>query len=288
MNLCNRSDVQTLLARHGFRFSKSMGQNFLMDAAVPVRIAEAAGLSSSVGVLEIGPGVGALTVELAQRAGQVTAVELDRALLPLLAETLAPYPNADVIHGNILQQDLRELTARAFPGLTPVVCANLPYNITSPVLTHLIEAGCFRRITVMVQREVALRICAAPGTADYGAFSVYVQYHMHPELLFDVPPESFLPAPKVTSSVITMTPYETRPVCVQNEALFFRVVKAAFGQRLKTLPNALLAAFGGQITKSDLQQILSACGLPPDIRGERLGLSAFAAVTEQIQSALSV
>lgn len=288
MNLCNRSDVQALLARHGFRFSKSMGQNFLMDAAVPVRIAEAAGLSSSVGVLEIGPGIGALTVELAQRAGRVTAVELDRALLPLLAETLAPYPNTDVIHGNILQQDLRELIARVFPGLTPVVCANLPYNITSPVLTHLIEADCFRRITVMVQREVALRICAAPGTADYGAFSVYMQYHMQPELLFDVPPESFLPAPKVTSSVITMTPYETKPVSVQNETLFFRVVKAAFGQRRKTLPNALLAAFGGQLTKSDLQQILSACGLPLDIRGERLDLAAFAAVTEQIQSALSV
>ncbi|MBQ1351617.1 MAG: 16S rRNA (adenine(1518)-N(6)/adenine(1519)-N(6))-dimethyltransferase RsmA [Oscillospiraceae bacterium] len=288
MNLCNRSDVQALLARHGFRFSKSMGQNFLMDAAVPVRIAEAAGLSSSVGVLEIGPGIGALTVELTQRAGRVTAVELDRALLPLLAETLAPYPNTDVIHGNILQQDLRELIARVFPGLTPVVCANLPYNITSPVLTHLIEADCFRRITVMVQREVALRICAAPGTADYGAFSVYMQYHMQPELLFDVPPESFLPAPKVTSSVITMTPYETKPVSVQNETLFFRVVKAAFGQRRKTLPNALLAAFGGQLTKSDLQQILSACGLPLDIRGERLDLAAFAAVTEQIQSALSV
>ena len=287
MNLCNRSDVQALLARHGFRFSKSMGQNFLMDPAVPVRIAESAGLSPSVGVLEIGPGIGALTVELAQRAGHVTAVELDRALLPLLDETLAPYPNTEVISGNILQQDLKELTSRALPGLAPVVCANLPYNITSPVLSHLIEAGCFQRITVMVQREVALRICAAPGSADYGAFSVYVQYHMQPALLFDVPPESFLPAPKVTSSVITMTPYDTRPVSVQDEALFFRVVKAAFGQRRKTLANALHAAFGSRLSKPELQQILSACSLPGDIRGERLDLAAFAAVTAQIQAALS-
>lgn len=287
MNLCNRSDVQALLARHGFRFSKSMGQNFLMDPAVPVRIAEAAGLSPSVGVLEIGPGIGALTVELARRAGRVAAVELDRALLPLLAETLAPYPNTEVISGNILQQDLKELANRALPGLAPVVCANLPYNITSPVLSRLIEAGCFGRITVMVQREVALRICAAPGSADYGAFSVYVQYHMQPELLFDVPPDSFLPAPKVTSSVITMTPYDTKPVCVQEEALFFRVVKAAFGQRRKTLLNALHAAFGSQLAKPELQKIIASCGLPGDIRGERPDLAAFAAVTEQIQAALS-
>lgn len=287
MNLCNRLDVQALLSRHGFRFSKSMGQNFLMDPSVPIRIAEAAGLDGSVGVLEIGPGIGALTVELAKHAGHVTAVELDRSLLPLLAETLAPYPNTNVVNGNILDVNLKELVSSSFPGLTPVVCANLPYNITSPVLSALVDAGCFQRITVMVQREVALRICARAGTSDYGAFSVYMQYHMQPELLFDVPPESFLPAPKVTSSVVTMTPHKLPPAFVEDETLFFKVVKAAFGQRRKTLLNALHSVFGSHLSKSDLQQMLASCGLPLDIRGERLDIPAFAALTANLQSALS-
>lgn len=233
MNLCNRLDVQALLSRHGFRFSKSMGQNFLMDPSVPIRIAEAAGLDGSVGVLEIGPGIGALTVELAKYAGHVTAVELDRSLLPLLAETLAPYPNTNVVNGNILDVNLKELVSSSFPGLTPVVCANLPYNITSPVLSALVDAGCFQRITVMVQREVALRICARAGTSDYGAFSVYMQYHMQPELLFDVPPESFLPAPKVTSSVVTMTPHKLPPAFVEDETLFLRWSKPPSGNGVK-------------------------------------------------------
>ncbi|MGI6498535.1 MAG: 16S rRNA (adenine(1518)-N(6)/adenine(1519)-N(6))-dimethyltransferase RsmA [Oscillospiraceae bacterium] len=287
MNLCSRPDVQALLSRHGFRFSKSMGQNFLMDPSVPVRIADASGLDSSVGVLEIGPGIGALTVELAKRAGRVTAVELDRSLLPVLSETLAPYPNATVVSGNILSVNLKELVSSSFPCLTPVVCANLPYNITSPVLSALIDSGCFQRITVMVQKEVALRICAGAGTASYGAFSVYAQYHMEPELLFDVPPESFFPAPKVTSTVITMTPHKTPPAQVEDEAFFFKVVRAAFGQRRKTLVNALSAVFGSRFSKADLQRAIVSCGLPADIRGERLDIPAFAALASHLQGVRS-
>ena len=287
MNLCNRLDVQALLSRHGFRFSKSMGQNFLMDASVPIRIAQAAKLDSETGVLEIGPGIGALTVELAKHANQVVAVELDRTLLPLLKETLAPYPNIQVVNGNILHLNLKELVSSSFPGLTPVVCANLPYNITSPILSALIDSKCFHRITVMVQKEVALRICAQAGTSDYGAFSVYVQYYMQPELLFDIPPGSFLQAPKVTSSVITMILRQTPIAHVKDEGFFFKVVKAAFGQRRKTLLNALTSTFGNQLSKDQLRQILQSCEIPLDIRGERLDIPVFAALADKMQAALT-
>ena len=195
MDLCNEKDIRALLARHGFRFSKSMGQNFLIEGWVPRDIAEASGADQTTGVLEIGPGIGPLTVQLARRAAKVAAVELDRALYPILDETLAPYDNVEVVPGDVMKLDLAALAADKFSGLTAIACANLPYNITTPVLTALIQAGCFASITVMIQREVALRICAAPGTADYGAFSVFCQYHTAPELLFEVPPECFLPAP---------------------------------------------------------------------------------------------
>ena len=200
MDLCNEKDIRALLGRHGFRFSKSMGQNFLIEGWVPRDIAEASGAGPDTGVLEIGPGIGPLTVQLARRAAKVAAIELDRTLYPILAETLAPYPNAEVVPGDAMKLDLAALVSDKFSGLTAIACANLPYNITTPVLTALIEAGCFASITVMIQREVALRICAAPGSSDYGAFSVFCQYHTQPELLFEVGPECFLPAPKVTSS----------------------------------------------------------------------------------------
>ena len=171
------------------RFSKSMGQNFLIQSWVPQDIAVASGAGEGTGVLEVGPGIGPLTRELAKRADKVVSVELDRSLLPILEETLAECPNAEVCPGDILKTDIPALVGEKFSGLTPLACANLPYNITTPAITALIEAGCFKTITVMIQREVARRICAAPGTADYGAFSVFCQYHTRPELLFDVPPE---------------------------------------------------------------------------------------------------
>ena len=241
MNLCDYNTIRDLLARHGFHFSKSMGQNFLIDPEVPRRIAEASGADAGCGVLEIGPGIGPLTAELAQRAGKVVAVELDRALLPVLAETMAPYPNVEVVPGDVLKLDLTAIAAEKFQGLTPIVCANLPYNVTSPILEKLVESPCFTAFTVMIQREVAHRICAAPGSPDYGAFSVFCQYHAHTELLFDVPPDCFLPAPKVTSSVLRMVP-KSPPAEVDDETHFFRVVRAAFAQRRKTLANSLSAS----------------------------------------------
>ena len=191
MDLCDIGQIKALLARHGFRFSKSMGQNFLIADWVPREIAKASGAGPGSGVLEVGPGIGCLTRELAQRAGRVVSVELDKALPPILAETLADCPNAQVVSGDILKTDIPALVEERFPGLAPIACANLPYNITTPVVTALLEAGCFTSVTVMIQREVAKRICAAPGTADYGAFSVYCQYYTDPEILFEVPPDCF-------------------------------------------------------------------------------------------------
>ena len=282
MDLCNIQDIKALLARHGFRFSRSMGQNFLIESWVPRDIAEASGAGPGTGVLEVGPGIGPLTRELARRADRVVSVELDRSLLPILAETLAGCPNAQVCPGDILKTDIPGLVRERFAGLTPLACANLPYNITTPAITALIEAGCFASITVMIQREVARRICAAPGTADYGAFSVFCQYYTRPELLFDVPPECFLPAPKVTSSVLRMVPCPPPPE-VDNEAHFFRVVRAAFAQRRKTLVNSLSAALGTQLSKEELVSRVLSCSLPENIRGERLSISDFAALSKALR-----
>lgn len=278
MDLCDLRVIRDLLGRHGFHFSKSMGQNFLIDASVPQEIAHASGADERCGVLEIGPGIGPLTVQLSCLAGSVVAVELDRTLLPVLEETLSGCGNVEVISGDVMKLDLAALAAEKFSGLTPLVCANLPYNITTPVLTALVEAGCFASITVMIQREVARRICAAPGTADYGAFSVFMQYHTEPELLFDVPPACFHPAPKVTSSVLRCRLRREPPVETADPAFFFRVVRASFALRRKTLLNSLSSALGG-FDKEALRQGIEACGLPADIRGERLGLEEFAALS---------
>lgn len=283
MDLTDIKTIKALLARHGFHFSKSMGQNFLIADWVPRDIAEAAGLDEGCGVLEIGPGIGPLTVQLAQRAGRVAAIELDRALLPILAETLAGYPNAQVIPGDVMKLDLAALAAEQFPGMAVKACANLPYNITTPVITKLLEAGCFQSITVMIQREVARRICAKPDSADRGAFSLFCQYHAQCELLFDVGPECFLPAPKVTSSVIRLIPRSQPPVDADPEALF-RLVKAAFAQRRKTLLNALSAAYGSRLSKDELRQAILDCGLPETVRGERLSLEEFSHLANILQT----
>lgn len=280
MDLCDLREVQALLKRHGFHFSKSMGQNFLIQPQVPMDIADASGADPSRAVLEIGPGIGPLTVQLAQRAGRVVAVELDRALLPVLAETLSPFENVTVVPGDVMKLDLNALVADHFGGLTPIVCANLPYNITTPVMTRLLESGLFAAITVMIQREVAKRVCAQPGTADYGAFSVFCQYHARCDYRFEVGPECFIPAPKVTSAVVTLTP-QPQPACMADEQAFFRVVRAAFAQRRKTLLNCLGSAYGDR-SKEELRQVILDCGLPEDIRGERLGIPEFASLAKKL------
>ena len=279
MDLCNIQEIKGLLARHGFRFSKSMGQNFLIESRVPRDIADASGAGPGVGVVEVGPGIGPLTVELARRADRVAAVELDRSLLPILAETLAPYPNVEVVPGDVMKLDLAALCREKLPGLTPMVCANLPYNITTPVITAFLEAGCFSSITVMIQREVARRICAQPGGADYGAFSVFCQYHAQPEFLFEVPPECFLPAPKVTSAVVRLVPRTAPPQTLVDEDAFFRVVRAAFAQRRKTLLNSLTAAYGD---RERVRAALAACSLQENVRGERLGIPEFASLAASL------
>lgn len=280
MDLCDPRQVQTLLQRHGFHFFKSMGQNFLVVPQVPIDIADASGAGQGCAVLEIGPGIGPLTVQLAQRASRVVAVELDRSLAPVLADTLSEYSNVEVLFGDVMKLDLDQLISDKFSGFTPIVCANLPYNITTPVLTKLLESKRFSAITVMIQREVARRICACPGTADYGAFSVFCQYHAQCQYRFEVGPECFLPAPKVTSAVVTLTP-QPKPQCVQDPDAFFQVVRAAFAQRRKTLLNCLGAAYG-QYSKDQLRALLVRCGLPEDVRGERLGIPEFAALADAL------
>ena len=280
MNLCDPGQIKILLARHGFRFSKSMGQNFLIADWVPREIIAVSGAAAGTGVLEIGPGIGPLTVQLAKHADRVVCVELDRSLLPVLAETLASCPNAEVISGDILKTDIPAVVQEKLAGLDPIVCANLPYNITTPAITALIEAGCFSSITVMVQREVAQRLCAGPNTKDYGAFSVYCQYHTRPELLFQVPPECFIPAPKVTSAVVRMVPHPP-PAEVDDPTHFFQVVKAAFALRRKTLLNSL--SLTGMYTKQSLSQALERCGLPDNVRGEQLSLLQFAQLSKALR-----
>lgn len=284
MNLTDINEIKALLARTGFRFSKSLGQNFLCAAWVPEQIAESAGLDGETGVLEIGPGIGCLTVELAKRAKRVLSIELDGALRPVLAETLRGCENVEVLFGDALRLDLAALVGEQFAGCARVVvCANLPYNITTPILTKLVESGLFERITVMIQREVALRICAAENTADYGAFTLLMQWHTAPERLFDVPAGCFIPAPKVTSSVVTLLRRAAPPFPVRDEKRFFAIVRAAFNQRRKTLCNALANGLG--IPRETVRAALERLGLPETVRGEALGLAQFAALSDALGTA---
>lgn len=284
MNLTDYIEIQELLHRHGFRFSKSMGQNFLTASWVPADIADSAQLDSDTAVLEIGPGVGCLTEQLAARAGKVLSVELDRSLEGVLRETMAAYDNVEILFGDILKQDIPALVREHFGGMRAVVCANLPYNVTSPVLTALIRSDCFETITVMIQREVARRICAAPNTPDYGAFSLFVQWYTRPELLFDVPPHCFHPQPKVTSSVIRLTRRREKPFAVSDEQLLFQIIRAAFNQRRKTLANALASGLGCE--RALIEQALENCGFDIRIRGEALDLGSFVALTDELAKRL--
>lgn len=281
MNLTDYRDITALLQRHGFRFSKSMGQNFLTAAWVPQQIAAESSITAADGALEIGPGVGCLTAELAKTAGRVTAVELDERLRGVLGETLADFDNVSVVFADALKADLPAICAETLGERPWKVCANLPYNVTTPLITAFLEAGCFESVTVMIQKEVAQRLCAAPGTGEYGAFSVLVQWYAEPKLLFDVPPHCFVPQPKVTSAVVRMDRRAAPPVSVDDEKLFFRTVRAAFAQRRKTLSNALRSAFS-ELDRAAIESAMEETGLPPAVRGETLSIAQFAALSNAL------
>ena len=281
IDVCDIQIMKPLLAKHGFHFSKAKGQNFLIARWVPERIAEEAGVDATAGVLEIGPGIGPLTQQLALRAGRVCAVELDKRLEPILAMTVGEFENLEIIWDDVLKQNIPQLVAEKFPGLRPMACANLPYYITSPILSALLEAECFQAVTVMVQKEVALRIAAKPGTADYSAFTVFCQYYAQPEILFDVPAHCFLPQPKVTSAVVTLRTYETCPWDIDDKATFFRTVKASFAMRRKKLLNGLAAGFS-DLGKEALAEIIAECGFDENVRGETLSIAEFAALSNAI------
>ena len=281
IDVCNIHIMKPLLAEHGFHFSKAKGQNFLVAGWVPERIAEDAGVDETAGVLEIGPGIGPLTQQLALRAKKVCAVELDARLKPILAMTVGEFSNLEIIWDDVLKQDVATLVKEKFAGLRPMACANLPYYITSPILSALLEAECFESVTVMVQKEVAQRIAAKPGTADYSAFTVFCQFYAEPKLLFDVPAGCFLPQPKVTSAVITLKTRKELPWGILDKNTFFRVVKASFAMRRKTLQNGLAAGFG-ELGKTGVAEVIAACGLPENVRGETLSIAEFAAIANEI------
>ena len=281
INVCDIHVMKPLLAEHGFHFSKAKGQNFLIAPRVPQRIAEDSGVGLDVGVLEIGPGIGPLTQQLCLRAGKVCAVEVDTRLEPILKQTVGEFSNLEILWGDVLKQDIPALVAQKFGGLRPMACANLPYYITSPILTALLEAECFEAVTVMVQKEVALRIAANPGTADYSAFTVFCQYYAEPEILFDVPAGCFMPAPKVTSAVITLRVRKQRPWEILDQDVFFRTVRASFAMRRKKLSNGLASGFP-ELGKSGAAGVLAACGLDANVRGETLDIPAFAAIANEI------
>ena len=281
IDVCNIHVMKPLLAEHGFHFSKAKGQNFLIAQWVPENIAIEAGVDERTGVLEIGPGIGPLSQQLALRAGKVCAVEVDQRLAPILEMTVGEFENLEILWGDVLKQNIPALVQEKFPGLRPMACANLPYYITSPILTALLEAECFDSVTVMVQKEVAQRIAAKPGTPDYSAFTVFCQYYAEPKLLFDVPAGCFLPQPKVTSAVITLKVRKQLPWEIADKDVFFRTVRASFAMRRKKLQNGLAAGFP-ELGKTGAGEVIAACGLDENVRGETLDIAQFAALANQI------
>ena len=281
IDVCNIQVMKPLLAEHGFHFSKAKGQNFLISRWVPERIAEDAGVDADAGVLEIGPGIGPLTQQLALRAGKVCAVELDRRLQPILERTVGEFGNLEILWDDILKQDIPKLVEEKFSGLRPMACANLPYYITSPILTALLEARCFDSVTVMVQKEVAQRIAARAGAADYSAFTVFCQYYAEPEILFNVPAGCFMPQPNVTSAVITLKCRKELPWQIDDREIFFRTVRASFAMRRKKLANGLASGFP-ELGKSGAAEVILACGLDANVRGETLDIPAFTRIANEI------
>ena len=272
--------IKDILKRHGFTFSKALGQNFLINPSVCPRMAELSGAGEGVGVIEVGPGIGVLTNELCKLADKVVAIELDKRLLPVLDETLAEYDNVKVINADVLGLDLNKLIADEFPGMEVVICANLPYYITSPVIMKLLEDRLpITAITVMVQKEAAQRICAPVGSRESGAVTVSVNYYAEPSLQFHVSAGSFMPAPKVDSAVIRLDIRETPPVEV-DEKMFFSVVKAAFSQRRKVISNSLSS--GLKMSKDEINGVLERAGVPANARAEKLSLEDFAKIANEV------
>lgn len=273
--------IRDILSRHGFTFSKSLGQNFLINPSVCPRMAELSGAGEGVGVIEIGPGIGVLTNELCKLADKVVAIELDKRLLPVLEETLGEFDNLKVINADVLEIDLHKLIEEEFSGMEVVVCANLPYYITSPVIMKLLEDKLpISAITVMVQKEAAQRICAEVGSRQSGAVTVSVNYYAKPEMLFSVSAGSFMPAPKVDSAVIRLNVLDEPPVMVKDEKKFFLVVKASFSQRRKVISNSLSS--GLSLDKSKTAKTLEKSGVPLNARAEKLSLQNFADIANNL------
>ena len=281
IDVCDIQVMKPLLTEHGFHFSKAKGQNFLIARWVPESIAREAGVDGTAGVLEIGPGIGPLTQQLCLRAKKVCAVELDKRLEPLLQKTVGEFDNLEIIWNDVLKLDVPALVREKFQGLRPMACANLPYYITSPILSALLEADCFESVTVMVQKEVAQRIAAAPGSEDYSAFTVFCQYWAEPELLFDVPAHCFLPQPKVTSAVISLKVRRERPWDIRDKELFFRTVRASFAMRRKKLSNGLASGFP-ELGKAGASEVIRSAGFDENVRGETLSIEEFARIANAI------
>ena len=282
MKLTNIGTVKALMEKHGIRFQKKFGQNFLINEEIPIKIAEECGAASTDCVLEIGPGIGTLTRELCEVAGKVVAVEIDSGLIPVLEETLADYDNVEVINSDIMKTDLKKLFEEKFDGKDVYVCANLPYYITTPILMLLLESRLpVKKMTFMVQKEVADRLSSNSKEGDYGAVTASVSYYGRVEKLFNVSAGNFMPAPKVDSAVNQITLYDEPPVKVSDEALLFRVIRAAFEQRRKTLVNALSGKV--DVGKEAIAEAVASVGLDVNIRGERLDIADFARLTDEIK-----
>lgn len=283
MELSNINHIKALLARHGFHFSKAMGQNFIIDSSVCPRMAQAAAGDGDYGVIEIGPGIGVLTKEVSKVAKKVVAIELDKRLIPILKETLSDCDNVEVINADAMKLDLAALIKEKFAGLKVAVCANLPYYITSPIIMGLLEASLpLENITVMVQKEAAERLCAAPGDRECGAVSAAVSYYSEPSILFGVDRDCFLPAPKVDSAVISLKLRSEPPIKVEDEKHFFKCVKAAFSQRRKTVVNSVSATLS--LNKQELTSALEEKGISPLARAEALTMDDLCALSEAVFS----
>ncbi len=280
-NLSNISVIRDVLSRHGFSFSKGLGQNFLINPTVCPRMAEMGNAQPGWGMIEIGAGVGVLTAELAQRADKVVCIEIDSRLLPILDETLAEYDNIKIVNQDVLKVDLHKLIAEEFPNMPVAVCANLPYYITSPIIMNLLESRLpISSLTVMVQKEAAQRICAMPGSREVGAVSIAVRYYCEPKVLFQVSRGSFMPAPDVDSTVIRLDIRKQPEVDVKREEDFFRVVKAAFSQRRKTLSNTLSS--GLSMNKTQVAELLERAGVASNLRAEQLSMQQFADIANAL------
>lgn len=282
-NLTNPQDTIAVIQKYNFMFQKKFGQNFLIDTHVVDKIIRSAGLTKDDMVLEIGPGIGSLTQHLAENAGKVVAVEIDKNLIPILKETLADYDNITIINEDILKVDINAL-AKEYNGGRPIkVVANLPYYITTPIIMGLFESHVpIESITVMVQKEVADRMQVGPGTKDYGALSLAVQYYARPEIVANVPPNCFIPRPNVGSAVIRLTRFKEPPVEVKDEALMFRLIRASFNQRRKTLVNGLTNSPELSFSKEQITDAITGLGWQPTIRGESLNLSEFAKLSNAL------